>query len=137
MSAKLNHVAIATDYYAINARFYQALFGMNTSSKPRPARAVAVADGYVGLNNIPRREGRTSGLDHFGIEVDDIEDTIARIHKFDSTLEAVKRPPVRPFAAYSAHDPDCNVFDLSQRDIGLQKDVFAGDIILDRPDTKY
>ena len=125
MSAKINHVAIATDHYAINARFYQALFGMNTSSKPRPARVVAVADGYVGLNNVPRREGRCSGLDHFGIEVDDIEDTIARIHKFDPTLEALKRPPVRPFAAYSTHDPDCNIFDLSQRDIGLQKDVFA------------
>ena len=125
MAAKINHVAIATDQYATNARFYQSLFGMTTASKPRPARAVTVGDGYVGLNSIPRREGRCSGLDHFGIEVDDIEDTLARIHKFDSTLEAVKRPPVRPFAAYSAHDPDCNVFDLSQRNIGLQKDVFA------------
>ena len=125
MSAKLNHVAITTDHYAINARFYQALFGMNTSSKPRPARAVTVGDGYVGLNNIPRREGRCSGLDHVGSEVDDIDDTIARIHKFDPRLEVVKRPPVRPFAAYSLHDPDCNVFDLSQRDIGIQKDVFA------------
>ena len=28
MSAKLNHVAIASDYYAINGRFYEALFGM-------------------------------------------------------------------------------------------------------------
>ena len=78
MSAKINHVAIATDYYANNARFYEALFGMKTSSKPRPARAVPVSDGYVGLNCIPRREGRCSGLDHFGIEVDDIEETIAR-----------------------------------------------------------
>ena len=125
MSAKINHVAIASDQYAVNARFYEALFGMKTSSKPRPSRAVPVGDGYVGLNCIPRREGRSSGLDHFGIEVDDIDATIARIHEFDSTLEAVKRPPVRPFAAYSTHDPDGNVFDLSQRDIGIQKDVFA------------
>ncbi len=125
MPAKLNHVAIASDHYAVNARFYESLFGMKTSSKPRPARAVVVGDGYVGLNSIPRREGRCSGLDHFGIEVDDLDDTIARIHKFDATLETVKRPPVRPFAAYSAHDPDCNVFDLSQRNIGFQKDVYA------------
>jgi len=125
MCAKLNHIAIATDHYAINARFYESLFGMKTSSKPRPTRAVPVSDGYVGLNSIPRREGRCSGIDHFGIEVDDIEETIARIHKFDPTLDVVKRPPVRPFAAYSTHDPDCNVFDLSQGNIGVQKDVFA------------
>jgi catechol 2,3-dioxygenase-like lactoylglutathione lyase family enzyme len=125
MAAKINHVAIATDQYAMNARFYEALFGMTPSAKRRPARAVPVGDGYVGLNSIPRREGRCSGLDHFGIEVDNIEETIARIHKFDSTLETVKRPPVRPFAAYSTHDPDGNVFDLSQQNIGVQKDVFA------------
>jgi len=73
MPARLNHVAIASDHYAVNARFYESLFGMKTSSKPRPARAVVVGDGYVGLNSIPRREGRCSGLDHFGIEVDDLD----------------------------------------------------------------
>src|SRR5690348_17355083 len=125
MPAKLNHVAIASDQYPLNARFYESLFGMKTSSKPRPSRSVVVGDGYVGLNSIPRREGRCSGIDHFGIEVDDLDDTIARIKRFDAKLEAVKRPPVRPFAAWSAHDPDCNVFDLSQRNIDFQKDVYA------------
>ncbi|HXI99580.1 MAG TPA: VOC family protein [Micropepsaceae bacterium] len=125
MAAKLNHVAIASDQYALNGRFYEALFGMKPSSKPRPARSVVIGDGYVGMNCIPRRDGRYSGLDHFGIEVDNLEDTIARIQKFDPTLSALKRPPIRPFAAYSAHDPDVNIFDLSQKDIGFQKDVYA------------
>ena len=70
MFAKINHVAITSDYYAVNAKFYEALFGMKTSGKGRPARAVPVGDGQIGLNNIPRREGRRSGLDHFGFEVD-------------------------------------------------------------------
>ena len=125
MAARVNHVAIASDQYALNGRFYESLFGMKPSSKPRPARSVVVGDGYVGLNSIPRREGRYSGLDHFGIEVEDLDDTIARIAKFDSSLSAVKRPPIRPFAAYSTHDPDTNIFDLSQRNIGFQKDVYA------------
>jgi catechol 2,3-dioxygenase-like lactoylglutathione lyase family enzyme len=125
MAARVNHVAIASDQYALNGRFYESLFGMKPSSKPRPARSVVLGDGYVGLNCIPRREGRYSGLDHFGIEVEDLEDTLARIEKFDPTLEAVKRPPIRPFAAYSGHDPDVNIFDLSQRNIGFQKDVYA------------
>lgn len=125
MAAKINHIAIASDHYALNARFYEALFGMRTGSKPRPARASVVKDGYVGLNNIPRREGRTSGLDHFGIEVDDIEAVRERIHAFDPECATLKRPPIRPFAAYSANDPDGNVFDLSQADIGFQKDVYS------------
>ena len=125
MAARVNHVAIASDQYAMNGRFYQALFGMTPSSKPRPARSVVVGDGYLGLNSIPRREGRYSGLDHFGIEVDDLEDTIARIVKFDPTLSALKRPPIRPYAAYSGIDPDTNIYDLSQRNIGFQKDVYA------------
>jgi catechol 2,3-dioxygenase-like lactoylglutathione lyase family enzyme len=125
MAARLNHIAIASDHYAINGRYYEALFGMKQSSKPRPARSVVIGDGYVGMNCIPRRDGRYSGLDHFGIEVDDLEDTLARIRKFDPTLEAIKRPPIRPFAAFSAHDPDVNIFDLSQKDLGLQKEVYA------------
>ena len=125
MPARLNHIAIASDQYALNGRFYEALFGMQPSSKPRPARSVVLGDGYVGMNCIPRREGRYSGLDHFGIEVENLEDTIARILKFDSSLSVLKRPPIRPFAAYSAHDPDTNIFDLSQKNIGFQKDVYA------------
>jgi len=124
MPSRVNHVAIASDHYAINGRFYEALFGMKTSSKPRPARSVVLGDGYVGMNCIPRREGRYSGLDHFGIEVEDLEETIARIKKFDPSLSAVKRPPIRPFAAYSAHDPDTNIFDLSGPSMD-KKDVYA------------
>ena len=125
MAARINHVAIASDYYAQNGRFYESLFGMKTSRNARPARSVVVGDGYVGLNCIPRREGRYSGLDHFGIEVDDLADTLARIERFDRSLSAVKRPPIRPFAAYSGHDPDTNIFDLSERDAGNQKDIYA------------
>jgi len=125
MFARLNHVAMQTDYYAVNGKFYEALFKMRLSSKPRPSRAVVLGDGYTGLNIIPRREGRRSGLDHFGIEVQDIALARERMQKFSSRLEVLRRPTDRPFAAYSAHDPDGNVFDLSQRDIGFQKDVYA------------
>ena len=126
MSARINHVAITSDYYAVNARFYESLFGMRPGKKTLPpSRAISLGDGYVGMTHIPRRDGRTSGLDHFGIEVDDIEDTIARMQKFDPELSALKRLPIRPYAAYSAHDPDTNIFDLSQRNIGFQKDVYA------------
>lgn len=125
MFAKINHVAITSDYYAVNGKFYEAVFGLKPSRTPRPARAVVLGDGYVGLNIIPRREGRCSGMDHFGLEVEDIDLAVDRMKKFDPSLEALKRPPVRPFAAYSAYDPDTNIFDLSQKSLGMQKDVYA------------
>src|SRR5437867_11557821 len=37
----------------------------------------------------------------------------------------VKRPSARPFAAYSSHDPDGNVFDLAQKKEDTRKEVYA------------
>ncbi len=125
MFAKINHLAIASDYYATNARFYQALFGMKASNTQRPARAAPVGDGQIGLNNIPRRDGRRSGLDHFGLEVESMQLALERMARFDSSLAAVQRPAVRPNAAFSAHDADMIIFDLAERDSGKAQDIFA------------
>ena len=125
MYAKINHIAITSDLYASNARFYMALFGMKGSSNTRPARAMPVGDGQIGLNNIPRREGRRSGLDHFGFEVESMQLTLERIKAFDPTLQWVVRPSQRPNAAVSAHDPDMIIFDLAERNSGKAKDIFA------------
>ena len=62
MFAKINHVAIVSERYALLAAFYQSLFGMSTSEKTRTNRAITVGDGYVGLNINPRRAGRSAGL---------------------------------------------------------------------------
>jgi len=121
MPAKVNHVAIASDQYALNGKFYEALFGMKPSSKPRPAALRCAGRWLFGLNCIPRRDGRYSGLDHFGIEVEDLDEPIAAIGKFDSSLSALKRPPIRPYAAYSAHDPDTNIFDRRRRTSAFKK----------------
>ncbi len=126
MFAIINHIAIASDLYAVNARFYQALFGLKAGDpNGRPARAVPVSDGRIGLNNIPRRDGKRSGLDHFGFEVESMQLALERIAKFDSSIQYVQRPAVRPNAAFSAHDPDMIVFDLAERDSGKAKDIFA------------
>ena len=84
-----------------------------------------MSDGRIGLNNIPRRDGKRSGLDHFGFEVESMKLALERLRKFDASLEYVQRPAVRPNAAFSAHDPDMIVFDLAERDSGKAKDIFA------------
>ncbi|HTK12516.1 MAG TPA: VOC family protein [Xanthobacteraceae bacterium] len=125
MFAKINHLAICTNDYATNARFYQALFGMKASNVQRPARAAPVGDGQIGLNNIPLRDGRRSGLDHFGFEVESIRLALERMKKFDPDLPYVERPSIRPNAAWSAADHDMIIYDLAERNSGKAADIFA------------
>jgi catechol 2,3-dioxygenase-like lactoylglutathione lyase family enzyme len=125
MSSKINHVAIMSGNYALESKFYEAIFGMRGSPKARPARAVSIGDGYVGLNINPRRAGRPGRLDHFGIQVDDLEATTALMRQKYPEIEILKRPSTRPFAALSTHDPDGNVFDLTQAKGNNLKDVYT------------
>lgn len=125
MFAKINHVATVSENYAQLCKFYESMFGLKTSSKARPTRAVTVGDGYVGLNINPRRAGRPARLDHFGIQVEDVDTVFDRMRKKYPRVEWLKRPASRPFAGITTHDPDCNVFDLSQKDMTNRTEVYA------------
>jgi catechol 2,3-dioxygenase-like lactoylglutathione lyase family enzyme len=125
MPAKINHIAIVSENYALSGKFYESVFGMKTSSRARPGRAVTVGDGYVGLNINPRKPGRPARLDHFGIQIDDFEAAFEQLRGKYPRVEWVKRPSTRPFAAITTHDPDGNVFDLSQKAAANRADVYA------------
>lgn len=125
MPARIRHIAIVSDQYALEGKFYEAAFGMTTAEKTRPERAVTVSDGYVGLNINPRKAGRSAGLDHFGMEVDDLERVLARLAERYPAVEVLKRPGTRPFAGVSAHDPAGNVFDLSQQGMENRTSVYV------------
>jgi len=124
MSARINHVAMVSSQYALLGKFYETLFGMKTSPNSRPNSAVTVGDGYVGLNINPRKPGRPGGLDHYGIQVDDVETVYDRMRAKYPTVKWLKRPGNRPFAGISTHDPDGNMFDLSQASMENRKDVY-------------
>lgn len=124
MAAKINHVAIVSQQYTLLAAYYRAVFKMAKSDKDRPVRAVTVGDGYVGLNINPRKAGRPGGLDHFGIEVDDVTETFERMKAFPMA-DYVQRPSTRPFAGISANDPDGNVFDISQRQMKNRDAIYV------------
>src|SRR6202795_376631 len=124
MSAQINHVAIVSDNYAQLAKFYEAVFGMKSSELQRSASAVTVGDGYVGLNINPRRAGRSAGLDHFGIEVEDAEIAFERMRRKYPTVKCLQRPSNRPFAGVSTHDPDGNMFDISQKTMTNRTSVY-------------
>ena len=132
MFAKINHVAIVSEKYALLSLFYQAVFKMSSSAKERPERAVTVGDGYVGLNINPRKAGRPAGLDHFGVQVEDVETVFSRIRKYGNA-DWVQRPGTRPFAGITANDPDGNVFDLSQRDMKNRDAIYVENAGEQRP----
>ena len=125
MFAQINHMAMISPHYAQLGKFYEAVFGLKTSANARPAHAVTVGDGYVGLNIIPRRDGYIGGIDHFGMLVDDVAPVLERMQKKHRRANVVKRPSARPFAQYSGHDPDGNVFDLAEKSNDTRKDVYA------------
>ena len=124
MTAKLKHIALVGDNYALQGKFYEAAFGMRTAAEARPERAVTLSDGYVGLNINPRKPGRPAGLDHFGLEVDELEPVLERLRKY-LEVQIVGRPSTRPFAGLSTHDPAGNVFDLSQREMANRASVYV------------
>lgn len=125
MAARIKHVAIVSSNYALLGRFYEALFDMKPFPGSRADAAVAVSDGYVGLNINPRAPGRQAGFDHFGFEVDDVEEVFARVKDDYPSVNYLRRPANRPFAGISMHDPAGNVFDLSQQGMENRGGVYA------------
>jgi catechol 2,3-dioxygenase-like lactoylglutathione lyase family enzyme len=126
MFAKINHVAIVSQQYALLANFYQSVFGMRTSpNAKRTVRAITVGDGYVGLNINPRKAGRPAALDHFGVEVEDVATVLDRIKTKYPGADWIERPSTRPFAGITANDPDGNIFDLSQRKMENRSGIYV------------
>src|ERR687897_2984026 len=139
MASKFKHIGIMSQNAPRLFKFYECLFDFRKSSaesspdseaeyarafgypvlgSKRVAtpfdRTIIASDGNIGVAFNRRRPGYHGGLDHFGIQVDDLELVFARIKEKYPSVGVVKRPSNRPFADYSTHDPEGNIFDLMQ-----------------------
>src|SRR5262249_2036209 len=72
-----------------------------------------------------RRPARPAGLDHFGVEVDDVKSTLEKMKEKYPDVHVLQRPSNRPFAGLTAHDPDGNVFDISQREMANRGEIYS------------
>jgi len=133
MLTRIQHAAIVSENFVREAKFYESVFGMKRS-KPGSAEeekairtnyAVSISDGYVGVTVIGRKLGYVPGLHHFGVDVDNVDEAIARIKKNYPEVAVLKRPSNRPFATYGAHDPEGNYFDLTQEGMSNRRDVYV------------
>jgi len=117
---KLNHIACITIDAQTIAQFYATIFDMTFDRRVSRNGSTATArEGYVGFNfnaTMPGRPGPV-GLDHFGIEVEDIDESFAMVEQKYPTVEWVKRSGGRPYAQVGIHDPDGQVVDINQKNL--------------------
>ena len=122
MFAKIRHVAVMTENWDRMAKFYQTVFGMKkitngmtdehgTYNKNRGH----LSDGVIGLALLQRQPGFKSGIDHFGLEVDDVQTVRDRLRDHYPDVFVAQSQSHVPFAGMRTHDPDGNQFDLSQK----------------------
>jgi len=108
---KIRHLAIKTKDPARLAKFYEEVFGMKVIHSERGG-AMYMSDGYLTLAILRNRgEATPSGINHFGFQVEDLQDVEKKLAKWEEPM--TQRPSTRPFAEYRAMDPDGNLFDIS------------------------
>jgi len=101
------------------ANFYINVFGfkdLHRGSHPgHPGRkTVHLTDGYFELAILDNTEQQSpNGLYHFGIQVDNMEETLERVRKHAPEKRIKKRPDGTPFAETRVADPDGNFMDIS------------------------
>ena len=108
---KIRHLAIRTKDPARLAKFYGEVFDMKVIHTSKTG-GTYMSDGYLTLALLPNRgDSSPSGINHFGFQVDEIDDIEAKLATWNEPM--TERPSTRPFAEHRAMDPDGNLFDVS------------------------
>jgi catechol 2,3-dioxygenase-like lactoylglutathione lyase family enzyme len=117
--ATIRHLAIRTENPEKLAEFYINVFGfkdLHRGSHPGHAgkKTVHLTDGYFELALLDNSEQQSpNGLYHFGIQVDNMEETIELVRKYAPGKQIRKRPDGTPFAEVRVADPDGTFMDIS------------------------
>ncbi len=122
--AKIKHLAIVTMDPTRLAEFYTEVFDMKILHASKSG-ATYITDGYINIALLPQKaEGKPSGLNHFGFEIDDQAEIAEKMEAFGIRAPA-QRPRNRPYAETRGCDPDGNNFDLSTH--GFQTIEYSAD----------
>jgi catechol 2,3-dioxygenase-like lactoylglutathione lyase family enzyme len=110
-NARLNHIAIRAKDPEFLARFYGEVFGMEVLFRS-PTGSVYITDGYVNLALLKNRSQKPMGINHFGFQIDDMDETLRRLAEAGVPVPQ-PGPHDPPFAEKRGTDLDGNLFDLS------------------------
>ncbi|OGQ80790.1 MAG: hypothetical protein A3F90_12935 [Deltaproteobacteria bacterium RIFCSPLOWO2_12_FULL_60_19] len=117
--AKIRHLAIRTEDPERLAAFYKEVFDLkevHRGSHPGHAagKTVHLTDGYFELAILDNGAQQSpNGLYHFGIQIDNLDETLDRVRRRNPDRPVHKRPDGTPFAEMRVSDPEGNLIDLS------------------------
>jgi catechol 2,3-dioxygenase-like lactoylglutathione lyase family enzyme len=110
--AKIRHIVFNTTDVERMVKFYVEVMGMTVKHRSSNG-GVSLTDGYLDFSiHTNKIDGKPSGFNHFGFEVEDNE-VVAAKFKEKGYRPPLKRPGDRLYAEYRAIDPDGNNFDIS------------------------
>jgi catechol 2,3-dioxygenase-like lactoylglutathione lyase family enzyme len=109
--ARIRHVAFLTEDPKREASFYCQAFDLKVLREAE--NGIWLSDGYINIALIKR--AKSSGLDHIGFLVDDLEAAQKRLRELAPDIE-VEPPHERVLEAeFKFKDPDGNTFDVSKK----------------------
>jgi catechol 2,3-dioxygenase-like lactoylglutathione lyase family enzyme len=112
LMAKIRHIVFHTTDVERMVKFYVDVMGLKVKHRAENG-GVSLTDGYLDFSiHTNKIDGKPSGFNHFGFEVEDNDKTLAKFQK-KGYRQPLKRPGDRLFAEYRAIDPDGNNFDIS------------------------
>jgi lactoylglutathione lyase len=120
--AKLRHIALIVPDPEQSAKFFEQAFGMTRAGTAR--RGIYMSDGVVNVALLKQEGDEKSGLYHFGMWVDDLDEAEKKVTDAGGTYLAGR--PTSPNSFYEAkyRDPIGVVFDLTHKGwAGAVKDV--------------
>ena len=110
--ARIRHLVFHTTDVERLAKFYVDVMGLKIVNRQTNG-GISLTDGYLNLAiHTNKIDGKPSGFNHFGFEVEDNEKFIKRFEELGYRAP-LKRPGDRHYAEYRAIDPDGNNFDIS------------------------
>ena len=116
--ARIKHVAIKCEDQEKTADFYKQTFGLTEvwrgPVRDDGNRAIYLSDGHINLAILPARGGR-EGIDHFGFQVDDMEQTLRAAGGAGANGDTEKKPRDGRFAEMGVHDPAGTAVDVSTK----------------------
>ena len=126
--AKIKHIALRANDPEKTAAFYKEVFGLEEVGKARTG--YYLSDGYLniailgttdnGNGETPREEAGYTGIDHFGILVDDIDATCEKLESAgaEATIPLVNMATQtnsdgKSYFELKYRGPDGQIFDIS------------------------
>ena len=123
MDYRIRYIAGVAEEPAKLSNFYQQYFGLKELGRS-PEGDVSLTDGFYNLTFFKRRSGLgeeddSLGLNHFGIEIDDIHEIEGRLEEFAPRAVIKEEKGGLHHGEYRVYDPTNLPISLSVRSFGL------------------